>query len=204
MPELVQLSAAEAAVGCAAPWRHAHAGARARAPRRRADARDRVHRAGAVRAFPQARLVHMLRDGRDVVCSLLEKGWLGAAATAATTPASPTATTRASGSSPSAWTSSGTQARRAVAPGSGGPTCRRSSPPGRRRTRSATRRWRPTRLGTADGLAAFLEAPAEPLAQALRLAHAGSIGRFRRDLTPAQLADVEAEAGGLLAELGYA
>ena len=29
-------------------------------------------------AFPRATLVHALRDGRDVVCSLLERGWLGA------------------------------------------------------------------------------------------------------------------------------
>jgi hypothetical protein len=30
-----------------------------------------------------------------------------------------------------------------------------------------------------------------------------SIGRWLKDLTPEQLADVEAEAGSLLAELGY-
>jgi hypothetical protein len=31
----------------------------------------------------------------------------------------------------------------------------------------------------------------------------GSVGRWRDELSPEQLADVEAEAGGLLAELGY-
>ena len=31
-----------------------------------------------VRAFPEGRIVHALRDGRDVVCSLLERGWLRA------------------------------------------------------------------------------------------------------------------------------
>jgi hypothetical protein len=31
-----------------------------------------------------------------------------------------------------------------------------------------------------------------------------SIGRWRKELTPEQLADVEAEAGPLFAELGYA
>jgi hypothetical protein len=30
------------------------------------------------------------------------------------------------------------------------------------------------------------------------------VGRWRRDLTAEQVADVEAEAGALLAELGYA
>jgi len=33
--------------------------------------------------------------------------------------------------------------------------------------------------------------------------HADSIGRWRRELTPEQLADVEAEAGALLHDLGY-
>src|SRR4051812_27657564 len=34
--------------------------------------------AAALRAYPQARAVHVVRDGRDVVCSLLERGWLSA------------------------------------------------------------------------------------------------------------------------------
>jgi hypothetical protein len=33
--------------------------------------------------------------------------------------------------------------------------------------------------------------------------HGSSLSRWRRDLTPEQMADVEAEAGALLAELGY-
>jgi hypothetical protein len=57
--------------------------------------------------------------------------------------------------------------------------------------------------GTAAGLAAFLDAPSDELARALGKAHAASIGRYRRDLSPGQLADVEAEAGPLLGELGY-
>ena len=32
----------------------------------------------ALEAYPQALAVHALRDGRDVVCSLLERGWLSA------------------------------------------------------------------------------------------------------------------------------
>ena len=30
----------------------------------------------AVRAYPRATVLHIIRDGRDVVCSLLERGWL--------------------------------------------------------------------------------------------------------------------------------
>jgi hypothetical protein len=52
-------------------------------------------------------------------------------------------------------------------------------------------------------LAVFLDAPASELARALRGAHDESVGRFRRDLTPEQLADVESEAGKLLVELSY-
>jgi hypothetical protein len=37
----------------------------------------------------------------------------------------------------------------------------------------------------------------------LRDVHAQSVGRWRRDLTEEQVADVEAEAGSLLRELGY-
>ena len=48
-----------------------------------------------------------------------------------------------------------------------------------------------------------LDAPVEPLAAALGRAHASSVGRYRTDLSDEQLADVEAEAGALLRELGY-
>jgi hypothetical protein len=34
--------------------------------------------AAVVEAFPEARLIHIVRDGRDVACSLLERGWLSA------------------------------------------------------------------------------------------------------------------------------
>src|SRR5256714_2370197 len=39
--------------------------------------------AGVLRAYPQGVAVHVLRDGRDVVCSLLERGWLKAGRAAA-------------------------------------------------------------------------------------------------------------------------
>jgi hypothetical protein len=34
--------------------------------------------------------------------------------------------------------------------------------------------------------------------------HGASVGRWRRDLTAEQVAEVEAEAGELLSDLGYA
>ncbi|MDQ3866613.1 MAG: hypothetical protein M3304_07260, partial [Actinomycetota bacterium] len=55
----------------------------------------------------------------------------------------------------------------------------------------------------ATELAAFLEAPSEPLALALRQVHGSSIGRHERDLIRPARADVLAEAGDLLRELGY-
>jgi len=56
----------------------------------------------------------------------------------------------------------------------------------------------------ADRLAEFLDANVTSTHRALDGFRDSSIGRWHRDLTPEQLADVEAEAGPLLAELGYA
>jgi hypothetical protein len=55
----------------------------------------------------------------------------------------------------------------------------------------------------AGHIARRLQASPEPLATALGDVHGDSVGRYRRDLTPEQLADVEDEAGLLLRELGY-
>jgi hypothetical protein len=44
---------------------------------------------------------------------------------------------------------------------------------------------------------------ARRVAEAFAGAYATSVGRWRRDLGAEQLADVEAEAGSLLRELGY-
>jgi hypothetical protein len=52
-------------------------------------------------------------------------------------------------------------------------------------------------------LAERLGTPPGPLAAALQKVHASSVGRYERDLDDGQLADVEAEAGELLRELGY-
>lgn len=159
--------------------------------------------AAAARAFPEARFVHMLRDGRDVVCSLLERGWLSAG----------------TGGRDDAGLGFGAEPRFWVEPERRGEFRAASDP---RRAAWAWRRYveaarslrdrvlevryeamaaEPAAVGAT--LAAFLDAPAEPLAEALGRAHGESVGRYRRDLAPAQLADVEEEAGPLLRELGY-
>jgi Sulfotransferase family len=154
-------------------------------------------------AFPQAQVVHIVRDGRDVVCSLLDKPWLKSGAS----------------ESDDAGLAFGAHARFWVEPE------RRQEFEGASDARRAAWVWRayvsavraaaaPVHElryealaagdeATAVGLAAFLDAPAEALAEALARAHGSSVGRYRSDLDAAQLADVEAEAGALLRELGY-
>jgi LPS sulfotransferase NodH len=56
---------------------------------------------------------------------------------------------------------------------------------------------------TAARIAAHIDADPDALAAGLRAVHSQSVGRWRRDLTEEQVADVEAEAGPLLRELGY-
>lgn len=154
-------------------------------------------------AFPQARFVHIVRDGRDVVCSLLERGWLNAARSGTDDAGLPY------GSAARSWVEPGREAEFAAAS-----DARRAAWAWRRyvaAVRAADARALELRYermtadpaGTAAKLAGFLDAPREPLAEALGLAHDSSVDRFRRDLSPEQLADVEAEAGTLLADLGY-
>jgi hypothetical protein len=157
---------------------------------------------GALRAYPHATVVHVIRDGRDVVCSLLERGWLGSREDA-----------------DDANQPFGTHARFWVEP-------ERREEFGRvSEARRAAWAWRryvtvsravPERTielryeslvadprGEADRIAASLDMPAEPLRGAFAKVHDESLGRWRRELSAEQLRDVEAEAGPLLAELGY-
>jgi hypothetical protein len=153
-------------------------------------------------AYPQARVVHILRDGRDAACSLLEKPWVrhqegsddagvpyGAYARFWVEPERRQEFEEASGARRAAWVW-----RRYVeaARGSGSDL--------------VTIRYEDLATGperVANRLAEELDAPRGPLLAALRRAHAGSVGRYRTDLSADQLADVEAEAGDLLRELGY-
>jgi Sulfotransferase family len=158
----------------------------------------------ALRAFPTATAVHVVRDGRDVVCSLLERGWLSA---------------RRSKESDDAGQSYGVHPRFWVEPERREEFTRVSDA---RRAAWAWRRYvtaaraargRTVELryeelvadpdGVSAALARTLGVDELELSQAFATAHASSVGRWRRELTPEQLADVEAEAGTLLAELGY-
>lgn len=157
----------------------------------------------ALRAYPQAVAVHVVRDGRDVVTSLLERGWL------------------------SAGREGGDDARLAF-----GPHARFWVEPGRedefRTVSDATRcAWAWRRYVTAarevpertvelryEDLVADPAAVAVPVAERLGVSavdvvavlaavHDRSAGRWRRDLTEEQVADVEREAGEQLVALGY-
>jgi hypothetical protein len=154
-------------------------------------------------AFADATIVHIIRDGRDVACSLLEKPWLK----------------RERPSSDDAGLPYGSYARFWVEPE------RRAEFENASDARRAAWVWRSyvtaaraaasavevryeavaaDPAGVAVTIAQRLEAPPGPLGAALDRAHGGSVGRYRRDLTHEQLADVESEAGPLLRELGYA
>ena len=152
-------------------------------------------------AFPQASVVHIVRDGRDVVCSLLERGWLSVGR----------------GGGDDAGLAYGPSARFWVEPERAEEFSRVGDA---RRAAWAWRRYvcaardagahevRYERLAAdpaavAADLAGALDLDAEALARALAAAHTTSVGRYRSDLSAAQLADVEQEAGALLAELGY-
>lgn len=158
--------------------------------------------APAVRAaMPGARLVHIVRDGRDVVCSLLDRGWLSAGRRGADDAGLPY------GAHGRFWVESGREAEFEAAS-----DARRAAWAWRRYVTAARgagdvevryERLAADPRSTADELAEALGAPADPFARALQRASEASVGRYRRDLSAAQLADVEAEAGDLLRTLGY-
>jgi hypothetical protein len=154
-------------------------------------------------AYPQARIVHIVRDGRDVVCSLLEKPWLR----------------REQVKVDDAGVAYGSYARFWVEPD------RREEFETASDARRAAWVWRryvtAARLadvplleiryekmasdpsGTAQEIGRHLDTSPDALAAALGRAHEASVGRYRTDLNEEQLADVLDEAGDLLRELGY-
>ena len=160
--------------------------------------------AGALRAFPSATAVHVVRDGRDVVCSLLERGWLSARRSTEADDAR-----QSYGVHPRFWVEPErreefvqvSDARRAAWAWRRYVTAARSVG-----ERTVELRYEQLVADPSDAtreLAYTLGVTEGQIAQAFGGAHANSVGRWRTDLTEEQLADVEAEAGPLLAELGY-
>jgi hypothetical protein len=157
----------------------------------------------ALRAYTAARAVHVVRDGRDVVCSLLERGWLGAERAGADDAGLPY------GAHPRFWVEperadefrSATEARRAAWAWRRYVSAARAVPERTLQIRYEELVTEPEAV--AKRLAEYLDLPLESLRASLSEAFDRSVGRYRKDLTPAQLAEVEAVAGGLLTELGY-
>ena len=155
-------------------------------------------------AFPQARIVHIVRDGRDVVCSLLEKPWLRREQVKTDDAGV------AYGSYARFWVESdrreefetASDARRAAWVWRRYVTAARSADVPLLEIRYEKMAADPT--ATAQEIGRYLEAPPDALAAALGRAHGASVGRYQTDLSEEQLADVLDEAGDLLRELGYA
>lgn len=158
----------------------------------------------AVRAYPQATVLHIIRDGRDVVCSLLEKGWLANKRAGADDAGLPY------GGHVRPWVeperreafAGASEAGRAAWAWRRYLTAARSAPDQTFEIRYEQIAADPA--AAAEEIAGRLETDPSPLAEALGVVHARSIGRWRRDLSPDQVEDVEREAGALLHELGYA
>jgi hypothetical protein len=153
----------------------------------------------ALAAFPHARAVHIVRDGRDVVCSLLERGWLGAGRTGVDDAHLPY------GERARFWVEPDrTEEFEHVSEATRAAWAWRCYVSAARASSERTLEIRYELLAQAhDALAAHLDVPAGAVEEALAGAHSHSIGRFRRDLSHEQLEDVEREAGPLLNELGY-
>jgi hypothetical protein len=157
----------------------------------------------ALDAFPDALAVHIVRDGRDVASSLLERAWLGAGRVGTDDALLPY------GAGPRFWVEPSRAAEF-----SGASDAMRAAWAWRRYVSAARAAGERTleiryealttsRADVAASIALHLAVPAEAVSKALGPAHAESIGRYRDDLTAEQLADVEREAGPLLRELGY-
>lgn len=159
--------------------------------------------AAAVRAYPQAAVVHMVRDPRDVAASLLQKGWLATDRSGQDDVGAPY------GGHARFWVEPGrvaefdaaSEARRAGWAWRSYVTAARAAPES-----TVTVRYEDLAADAAlasEALAVHIGADPVLLGRALSDMHGESVGRWERNLTPEQAADVEAEAGELMDELGY-
>jgi len=157
----------------------------------------------AARGYPDARWIHLVRDGRDVACSLLERGWLGSGREGRAGAGLALAVHRPFWVEPerAAEFEQASEATKAAWAWRAYVAAARSARPEALAIRYEQLAADP--LGIAAVIANHLEVPSAPLEASLTRVHARSVGRFRRDLGAAALRDVEQEAGGLLRELGY-
>ena len=152
----------------------------------------------ALQAYPQAVAVHVVRDGRDVVCSLLERGWFRDAHGGADDAG------HAYGAHPRFWVELDrrtefervSEARRAA-------WAWRRYVGAARAGATVTVRYETLREDAARLLPHALGVDEARIESAFGGFKPDSIGRWRNELSQEQLADVEAEAGDLLRELGY-
>src|SRR5947208_8845493 len=141
----------------------------------------------ALSAFPSATAVHVLRDGRDVVCSLLERGWLSARRSSETDDAN-----LSYGVHPRFWVEPErrdefvqvSDARRAAWAWRRYVTAARSAEGHVLEIRYEAMAEAPVEVG--HQLASYLGASPDALATALGQAHAASVGRYRQDLSEEQ------------------
>jgi hypothetical protein len=158
----------------------------------------------ALDAYPDARAIHLVRDGRDVACSLLERGWLSATRGGADD------VRAAYGNHPRWWVEGdrGDEFRATSEASRAAWVWRTHVTAGRSvsHPRLLELRYEDLARDPADGadrIAAHTGLDRNELLAALGRMHDRSVGRWRKDLDAEQLADVEAEAGALLRELGY-
>jgi hypothetical protein len=159
--------------------------------------------AGALKAYPRATAVHVIRDGRDVVCSLLERGWLRTDSVAQDDARQPY------GAHARFWVEAercaefeqASEVRRAAWAWRRYVTAAQAVPERTVEVRYEALVADPD--AEARRLSGALDCDPAPLQSAFAEVLDQSVGRFRRDLTPEQIAEVESEAGVLLTELGY-
>jgi hypothetical protein len=164
-----------------------------------------------VRAFPEARFVHMIRDGRDVAASLVGLGWLRDDPQAGTDEVG-----GAFGNHARFWVEPGREADFAAASEvvRAAWVWRRYASVAREHLRARPGQGIEIRYedliddsaGCARRLADFLGADdhVDTLVDTIsNTVSASPRGRWRRELNAQQLAEVRTEAGGLLDELGY-
>jgi hypothetical protein len=160
-------------------------------------------------AFPQGRFLHLVRDGRDVAASLIALGWLASGEQKIDE------VRQSFGPQPRFWVEGDrreefarvSEATRAAWVWRRYETTARRllEPVGDRALEVRYERLVADPAAVARELAAFLDAAerADEFVTAFGRTTGSAAGRWRRDLHAAQVADVEREAGQLLAALGY-